>query len=300
MTNVYLRSNYSIKTISKFFLLSLLPLIAAGFYKNGIKLYANDLVGIYGLLKPLIITVTGFIIGVIINLLYETIFRKSSDTFINKIFSSFHPVYGVILASIISINTNLLLFIGITFLVFMISKFIKESRVNIMALTALLIILIINLTSDFTFLNTYESTKTLSLTGMDYLIGLGSGGINTSFVLLLLISLVILAQSDYYKKSIPLFSGITFFICMMFYCIYKNQVGLILDNIFSNGILFSFIYLATDPLSSSYTRKGKCIYGIIIGLLTFVLFLIEPSLAVIGAILMSSILHDFIDKICLR
>lgn len=300
MNNVYIRSNYSIKNISKYILLSLIPLIIAGFYKNGIKLYLNDFVNIYGLFKPILITFSGLLIGALVNFIYETYIKKNKDTLINKIFSSFHPVYGIIISSIISINTNILLFILVTFIIFFISKFIKNNKINIMSLTSLIIIYIINITSSFTFLNAYESTKTFSLSPFDYLIGRGSGGINTTYGILLFISLIILANKNYYKKSIPLFSTITFSICIISYCIYKNEIDLIFDNIFSNGILFSFIYVATDSLSSSYTKYGKLVYSIILGILTFIFFLIEPTLAVLGAILIVSILHDIIDKICLK
>ncbi len=300
MNNVYLRSDYSIKKISYFIILSLIPLIIAGFYKNGIRLYQNDLVGLFGLFKPLLITLLGFLIGIIVNLCYESIIKKNKDKISNKIFSSFHPVYGLIVASIISINTNIYLFIIITFILFLLSKFIKKTKINIIALTALVLIFIINLISSFTFLNIYEATKTFELSPLDYLIGKGSGGINTTYGLLLLISLIILGSKNYYKKMIPLFSTLTFTILIFGYAIYQNEIDLIFNNIFSNGILFSFIYVATDPLSSSYTMYGKLIYSLLLGVFTFIFFLIEPALAVLGAILLVSILHELIDKICLK
>ena len=300
MRNVYLRSSHNIKTISLKLLLSLIPLILAGFYKNGIKLYLNDLVNIYGLFKPLIFTLVGFIIGALINIVYEYIIKKNKEKLNEVIFKSFHPIYGVIIASIISINTNLLLFSIITFVIFLISKLIKETKFNVMAATALLIILIMNLTGDFTFFNIYESSKILSLNTLDYLIGMGSGGINTSFVLFLLISLIFLIKEDYYKKGIPLFSTLIFSVLVIMDCIYRNQIGLILENIFANGILFCFIYIAPDSLSSSYTRKGQVIFGMLTGLLTFLLFLIEPTLAALGAILIVSLLYKLIDYICLK
>lgn len=300
MNNIYLRSDYSIKKISKYILLSLIPLILAGFYKNGIKLYINDLVNIYGLFKPLMITISGFLIGILVNLIYENLIKKNKDTLSNKIFSSFHPIYGIIVGSIISINTNIFLYIIVTFIIFMISKFIKNTKINIMAFTSLIIIFIINITSSFTFLNIYEATKTFNLSSFDYLIGKGSGGINTTYGLLLLISLIILASKSYYKKMIPLFSALTFTFLICGYGIYNNEIELIFNNIFSNGILFCFIYIATDPISSSYTMYGKLIYSLLLGVFTFIFFLIEPTLAVLGAILIVSILHDFIDKLCLK
>lgn len=299
MNNVYLRSSHSIKKIIFKVLFFLTPLILFGFYKNGIKLYINDLVGIYGLIKPILLVIIGFIIGCLVNIIYHKL-KKSSDTISEIILSSFHPLYGVIIASIISINTNIILFIIITFTSLLISKFMKETKYNIMAFTALLIILVINLTSEFSFLNSYEASRTLNLNTLDYILGMGSGGVSTSNILLLFISLIFLLKEDYYKKEIVLYCIIIFSFLIIIYSIYNNEVGLILENIFSNGSLFSFIFIAPDPLSSSYTKKGKIIFGILVGVIAFGLYLIEPSLAALGAILIVSLLYRFIDSILLQ
>ncbi len=300
MKKVYLRSDYNVEKISLRILISLIPLILTGFYKNGIKLYSNNLVNIFGLFKPIIFTSLGFLIGALVNIIYEKSIKKNEDNLKEIVFSSFHTIYGIIIASVISINTNILLFVLVTFIIFFISKFIKEAKFNVMAASALLIILIIHLTGDFTFLNAYESSKELSLSTIDYLIGMGSGGINTSYVLFLIISLIFLIKEDYYKRGIALFSTLVFSGLIVIYGVFNNQVGLILENIFSNGILFCYIYIATDSLSSSYTKKGQNVFGMLVGLLTFILFLIEPSLAALGAILIVSILHKPIDYICLK
>lgn len=299
MKDVYLRSNYNVKTISYKVLLSLLLLILSGFYKNGIKLYIHDLVGVYGLIKPLLFTVLGFLIGSLVNIIYLKI-KKNKLNLKESIFSSFHPVYGVIIASVISINTNIILFTSVTFVILLLSKFITSSRFNVMAATALIITLIFNVVGNFSFLNAYEKSTVLSLDTMDYLLGRGYGGINTSYVLFLIISLIFLTKEDYYKKSIALFSSIVFSLLIVIYSIYDNNVGLILENIFSNGVLFCFIYIATEPLSSSYTKVGQIIFGVLTGLLTFLLYLIEPSLAALGAILIVSLLHQIIDEIVLK
>ncbi|MDD4187439.1 MAG: RnfABCDGE type electron transport complex subunit D [Bacilli bacterium] len=299
MKNVYLRSEHSIKSMSLKILVFLTPLILAGFYKNGIKLYTNNLVGFYGLLKPILFIIIGFIIGCLVNIIYYK-FKKNKDKLSEIIFSSFHPLYGVIIASVISINTNILLFIIITFIILLISKLMKEAKFNVMAFAALLIILIINLTGDFTFLNIYESSRSLNLNTLDYLLGMGSGGVNTSNILFLFISLIFLLKEDYYKKDIAIYSIIAFSILIILYSIYSSEPGFILENIFSYGTLFSLIFIAPDPISSSYTKKGMIIFGFLVGIITFGLYLLEPSLAALGAILIVSLLYKFIDLILVQ
>ncbi len=299
MNNVYIRSKDNLKNIMFKTILALIPLILAGFYKNGIKLYINDYVSFYAMLKPLIFDLLGFIIGIIVNIIYSSIIKK--DLSIKEsCFSSFHPLYGILIASIISINTRIWLFSLVTFIFLLISKFINKNNINIIALTSLSLIFITKFIYGFTFLNVYEQSNTLNLVALDYLIGRGSGGINTSHVLLLAFSLIILCNIRTFKKEIPIYSSATYSLCMIVYCTLTNQIGFILDNIFANGILFSFVFVATDSLSSSYTNKGKIIYSIIIGIATFGLFLVYPPLSAMGGILIASICHKTIDNLVLK
>ena len=83
---------------------------------------------------------------------------------------------------------------------------------------------------------------------------------------------------------------------MLIYCIITGNIGSILDNIFANNVLFSFVFIATEPLSSPYTYKGQIIYSVIIGILTFGMYIIYPPLAALGGIIIASICHKTIDK----
>ena len=68
-----IKNNNSIEKMSYIYLLSLLPLILFGFYKNGISLYIKDYVNILGMLKPLLLILCGFIIGILVNIIYEKV-----------------------------------------------------------------------------------------------------------------------------------------------------------------------------------------------------------------------------------
>ena len=255
----------------------------------------NNLVSVYGLFKPLLFDIIGLLCGIIVNIIYNRI-KKSN----NKIFNDFYPLYGLLIASVISINTNIALFTTSTFILLLISKLLNNNKINIIAFTSLIIIFISNLLGQFTYLNLYEQKNTLTLNSLDYLIGRGSGGINTTYILVLIISLIVLSVNRYYKKEIPLYSSITFISCLTFYLIFTNRIGTILDNIFTNGILFSYIFIAPEFLTSSYTKKGKIIYSIIIGVVTFILYLFYPPLSALGGIIIASLCHRIIDKLCQR
>ena len=289
-----IKSNNSIKKISFIYLISLLPLILFGFYKNGINLYLKGLINIFNMFKPILFIIIGFIIGILVNIIYEKYIHKNKSKVIDIIFSSFHPIYGILIACISSINTNLILFTIITFIVLFISKFLSL-KINYIALTSLIIFFITSITNKFTFLNVYEASTNFNMNAIDYLFGKGSGGIFTTNILLLIVSYIILYNSKTYKKNIPIISTITFSILTIIYSILTNNIGNILNMLFTNGILFSFVFIATDFISSSYTKNGIIIYSILVGILTFVLYLINPALSSLGGILIASIFNSLID-----
>ena len=45
---------------------------------------------------------------------------------------------------------------------------------------------------------------------------------------------------------------------------YKRQVGIL-----SGGLMFGAVYMATDYVTSPFTLKGKLIYGVALGIVTF-------------------------------
>lgn len=289
-----IKDDTSIKKISLTYILSLLPLILYGFYKNGIYLYIKKYISLPKIFKPLLLILIGFLIGASVNIIYLKLIKKSKDNIIDIIFSSFHPIYGILIASIISINTNILLFSVVTFAVLFISKFINN-KINLISLSSLIIFFIMNVLNKFTFMNIYEQSSSFKMNAIDYMFGRGSGGILTTNILLIVLSFIILYNSKVYKKNIAIYSSIVFILLTTIYCILTKNIGNIMNILFTNGILFSFVYVATEPVSSSYTKYGKEIYGILVGILTFIFYLINPALSSLGGILIASIFNSLID-----
>lgn len=289
-----IKDDTSIKKISLTYILSLLPLILYGFYKNGIYLYIKKYISLPTMFKPLLLILIGFLIGASVNIIYLKLIKKSKDNIIDIIFSSFHPIYGILIASIISINTNILLFSVVTFAVLFISKFINN-KINLISLSSLIIFFIMNVLNKFTFMNIYEQSSSFKMNAIDYMFGRGSGGILTTNILLIVLSFIILYNSKVYKKNIAIYSSSVFILLTTIYCILTKNIGNIMNMLFTNGILFSFVYVATEPVSSSYTKYGKEIYGILVGILTFIFYLINPALSSLGGILIASIFNSLFD-----
>lgn len=291
--NIYVRNKTSIKTISLTRIAFLLPLIIYGVYKNGIYLYQHGFVSLLGMFKPIILILTGAFIGAIVNIAYEKIIKKNQGRIDEIIFSSFHVEYGIILACISSINTNIIVFTLATLVIFILSKFMNN-RINTIAVTFLVIYAISIISGGYIFENSYELSKKFSLNMFDYLIGRGTGGIASTHILLLIVAIVGMYLTNNNKTEITIYSIISFIIPSFIYGLIASKD--ILSLIFLNNYIFIFSYVATDSVTSCYTANGKFIYGILIGLSTFGLSLLNPIIAPFISIAIFSILNNLIDR----
>lgn len=291
--NIYVRNKTSIKTISLTRIILLLPLIIYGIYKNGIYLYQHRFVNALGMFKPLILILTGALIGLIVNVAYEKLIKKNEGSIDEIIFSSFHVEYGIVLACISSINTNIIIFLIVTLVIFILSKFLNN-RINTIAIAFIIIYAISYINGGYIFENSYELSKSFSLNFFDYLIGRGSGGIASTHILLLLVAIVGMHLTNNNKTEITIYSIISFMIPTFIYGLIASKD--ILSLLFLNNYIFIFTYVATDSVTSCYTTNGKLIYGVLIGLSTFGLSLINPILAPFISIALFSILNNLIDR----
>jgi Na+-translocating ferredoxin:NAD+ oxidoreductase RnfD subunit len=73
--------------------------------------------------------------------------------------------------------------------------------------------------------------------------------------------------------------------------------GNILELIFLNSYLFIFTFVASDSISSSYTLKGVKIYGLVVGILTFILSFFTSILAPFISIIVASFFSTLIDNL---
>ena len=63
------------------------------------------------------------------------------------------------------------------------------------------------------------------------------------------------------------------------------------------GFAFGLAFMATEPVTSAHTEKGKCIYGFMIGVLTVLIRSINPAYpeGVMLAILIMNMFGPLID-----
>lgn len=278
--STFVREETNIKKIISYLYISIIPLLIFGFYKNGIKGYD----GIF-ILHPLILDLIGFASGVLVSIILEK----------KKPLTSFYPFYGLLSASLVFPNTSIIVFGLICFISLFIYKKINKNNVNIVCVIALIVILISNF-YETSYLNLVINSNT-NLDGLDYLLGKGSAGLNASCTLLSLASYLYLSTKDFYKKEIPLYSFLIYSILMVIYLSFIGDINSLFVRLLSNGTIFSLVFVSTMGTTSSYTKRGRICYALILGILMFILSFSFPSLAVISAIFLVSIMHKYIDKL---
>ena len=281
--NVYVRSNKTIKTMSLTRLTFLIPLLLYSLYKN-IVIYNN-------IINSIVILLGSIFIGVMVNYIYETFVKKSNKSFIDKVFSSFHLEYAILSACVTSIYVNLIVYFIVVFGILFASKFIK-TIINQIALIFILVYIISIFTGGFTYLS--SSIDLAQLDYNDYLLGTNPGGVFATGIVFTLIAFIGMNVTNNIKGIITISATVSFVILAVFGILLFNQD--IYTMLFGYNYFFIFSFIANEFVTSSYTKKGMIIYGVAIGIITFILYFINRILAPYIAIEMISLLNIFIDK----
>lgn len=134
----------------------------------------------------------------------------------------------------------------------------------------------------------------------DMFMGRTAGTIGEVSVVALLIGAVYLLIKKIISPKIPLFYIGTFTIAIVIYAFVKdkNVVDFTLAHLCGGGLMLGAWFMATDYVTSPITPNGKIIYGIMLGLLTFVLRIFGASAEGVSyAIIISNLFVPLIEKI---
>lgn len=280
--SVFVRSKNSIFTISLNRIVACFSFLVIGLYLNVflVKDYSiNNIVNI------LSFPCVGLLIGVIVNFIFTK--RAKKDKIIRILFSTFHIEYGIVLGFLMSKSVSLIVFTIILSIMFIISKLINI-KINVMAITFILIYIVTNQLGGF------EYVTRSAYTFKDYLIGNTTGGLFSTGIISLLISIFIIKAKNSSKIDISEYAIITYSLLVLIYSfVFKANT---LELLCLNSYYFIFVFIASDSVSSSYTLKGVKVFGILVGLITFALSFKLKILAPFIAITITSFFATFIDK----
>lgn len=273
-------------------LISLIPLIIYGFYKNGILPYLNQDTSLLGLFKPLLFPIIGFLSGLVVDFLKKQ--KRKSEYLETK-----NALYGLIICMTLPINSSLIITtLLITTSLSIIEVIpIKISSLNISkSLFSILFILIFNVS----FLNATENNHLVLYSISDIFFGRNIGSVCATSIFWLLISYFYLCFDFYYKKEIPIYIIITF-ILLSFISEVLMPTGNLLTNILNPSIFFASIFFASEIRYSPFMEKSRMLYGISIGILSFFATkYINAQEGIYLSITLISLFVPLLDKIAIK
>ncbi len=283
--NLPLHSKKDFKSLIKSYYFALIPLLLFSFYKNALFLISNDLVKPTSLIPLLYFYLISILNGFIISL----IFHENS---------SLNILTSLLITSTISLNTNYLIFPILLFILTFITKYLTLKyplKFNSNALIRLFLLLAL-LFNSYSYLNIGEKLSKFNFNYFDIFCGFNIGGIASTSTLLLTISLAILLSNKYYKKTISLTSILSYLtLILLFFLTTQNPTYLHL--LLSGHIYFCFIFLTPDFYLTPYTKKGMLIYGLLNGIITSLLILVNIYEAPFISLLFTSLLIPIINKL---
>lgn len=316
----FIRTKNDTDKIFKNLFIALLPIILFSLYKNGIIPFINNKTDIIGLYYPLIFVFIGGLSTYLIEKIYCKIFKKNS-------YASIFP--GIFIALVLPINTPIEILIFACFIGIIIGKMLYGGFGNNIFNPALIGCLFVLtayssiITNNGGYLNNYELDSISSATPLsnniegigdydtlvkpygnllDFFIGLIPGSVGETSSLLCLIGLIYLGIKKVIKIEIPLFYIGTVFVLTYIIGI-SNGLGIWypLFQIFSGGLMFGAVFMATDPVTSPVTKLGRILYGICLGILTTICrYLTVYPEGVLTSILIMNMFVFILDKIGIK
>ncbi len=276
---VFVKTDNSVKKISLnytygllfIFIVTIFLYLIFGYQKEAIDLIKNFSLSI------LTISIATYIINIIKKKTSLSAIYKNNNllslSLIISLFSNNIPYYIAIFAS----------------LLVLITKLINPKRNLSSSLYGILLIVLYKETTTF---YPYQDMHNLKL--IDYLV-------NPLFInpLLSLITFIYLFHKKSIKYNLVFGYFITFFLAIFLYnIINKGDIpGIFIEMILNSSIFFS-VYTLTDYEMTPSTLESSLIYGIITGILSFILYVFYPKLSVIVPLLIAPlILTNYLDKI---
>ena len=109
-------------------------------------------------------------------------------------------------------------------------------------------------------------TDTSKLSLLDLFMGVHGGVLGETCALAILLGLIYMVATKTISIAIPAsYIGSMF----IFYLISTGSLHGALVGILSGGLMFGAVFMATDYVTSPFTLKGKLIYGLCLGIVTF-------------------------------
>ena len=277
------------KTSNKFYeallLLILIPIIGFSLYKYGYLDYSKGLVSIITSFKVLWL----LLINIIITFL-SSIFLKDNysyryyETIILTLLLPSRIPYIVDIVGVLIYNLN--------------RKYLYNNRLNNIAISKLLITVFLMALNKNNYLSFYQEQVNSLYTTSDLLWGASIGSIGSNNLIILILSYLLLSNISIYKKDIPGYAFLSYILTLGIYGLINNNLIALMKLTLNSTVLFSIIFVSSINISSPVGKKLRRIYGILVGILSFIFLTINPYDAGVIGIIISNIIINLILRGC--
>ena len=277
------------KTSNKFYeallLLILIPIIGFSLYKYGYLDYSKGLVSIITSFKVLWL----LLINIIITFLSSTFLKDNYpyryyETIILTLLLPSRIPYIVDIVGVLIYNLN--------------RKYLYNNRLNNIAISKLLITVCLMALNKNNYLSLYQEQVNSLYTTSDLLWGASIGSIGSNNLIILILSYLLLSNISIYKKDIPGYAFLSYILTLGIYGLINNNLIALMKLTLNSTVLFSIIFVSSINISSPVGKKLRRIYGILVGVLSFIFLTINPYDAGVIGIIISNIIINLILRGC--
>ncbi len=319
----YIKEEQQLSVIMRHLILALLPLVVFTVYKNGYIPYQEGYHDFIYIFYPLLFVLIGMATTYFSEIAYYSLNKQAEQLAMAKK-TALLP--GLFVALVLPLNTPILVLIFGCLIATFIGKIIfggfgnnifNPALIGVLFVTAIFSVTIVDqggylneyeldtisqatpLATEVEGIGDYETLVTPYGDLSNFLFGTIPGSVGETSALLILLAFAYLTMNKMIKWRISVIYVLTVF--LMTYLIgtlNDLDVWYPLFHIFSGGLLFGAVFMATDPVTSPTTPVGQILFGLFLGLLTVVFRFLSPyPEGVLTAILTMNLFVFILDKV---
>lgn len=283
----YLTRKVTNKNYEGLLLLILLPIIGFSYYKYCYLEYTRGFINIITSLKVIWLLMINILITLGMSLFLKD--RYPYKYYEVILLTLLMPIQIPYLVDIIGVIVHNLL-----------RKCLNDCKLNNVAITKLIITVILISIGKYNYLSIYQEQVSSIYTASDLIWGATIGTIGSNNIVILLICYILLSNISVYKKDIPWYAMFGFSLALGIYGLINHNLINLIKLTLNSPVLFSFIFVSAISISSPIGKKLRKIYGLLVGLLTFLFLQINPYEASIISIIITNLIINLIDNYILK
>lgn len=315
----FLKSKNKTNKIMLHLLIALAPIIIFTVYKNGYIPYSHGAIGFMAMLYPLLFLSIGALTSFITEAIYAVVTKKKEyiknsysifpGLFLALILPLHAPMYVLVIGAVVASLSKIIFggfgknifnpaLIGYIFVVAAYASFFTTvNYMNSYEIDTISSATPLTNASLVTGIGNYETLVKPYGSLIDFFIGTIPGSLAETSALLCLIAFLYLAITGTIKWRIPLvYIGTVFISSYAIGGLLGQGIYYPLFQIFSGGLMFGAVFMATDPVTSAVTPVGQILQGLFLGILTVILRFIGVE-GVATSILVMNMFVFLLDKV---